>query len=150
VKKKIYQYFGSYGFNSIILRNALKIFIIFVIITMIPTTIAYIYAINSVEKEVIGLNREEAQRTAGAIENIFRDSEYLAAAINADSKVELFMSMGKESAISKEFERELVLTLNAYSIAHSDINTVYLYNENKDCIVTLDGIKKTSQMLQSL
>lgn len=118
MKKKIYQYFGSYGFNSIILRNALKIFIIFVIITMIPTTIAYIYAINSVEKEVIGLNREEAQRTAGAIENIFRDSEYLAAAINADSKVELFMSMGKESAISKEFERELVLTLNAYSIAH--------------------------------
>lgn len=141
LSKILKKYYQSYGFNSVILRNTLKLFIIFLLITMLPTTIAYIISVNSVKNDVENFNKEEAQKFEIVAENVFRDTEYLSSEILNNSQVLLYMSMNEDNVLSQEFTDDIVKLLNAYMVSRTEIDSIYLYNSRQGNICSVDGIE---------
>ena len=140
MKDKFLQYFRNYGFNSIIIINSLKIFIVFIIITAIPMAVAYSFFLASVEDKILNDNRVETQKLAMAFETYFRDAEYLASEMLSDDIITEFLSMRDSSSNDKAFEERLTEILATYSKGRSDMTPIYIYNASKDVISTADGI----------
>ncbi len=146
MKEKLLNYLKNYGFNSIIVLNSLKIFIIFIIITAIPIGVAYWGYINTVTNDTINTNRVETQKVATVFETFFRDMEYLAADMISDDVISEFLSMRENSYISDEFEGKLVDRLNTYTKGRTGMTPIYIYNEPKNLICTIDGIKPANKL----
>ena len=141
ILKKIFKsYYQSYGFNSVILRNTLKLFIIFLVITMIPTTIAYTLSARSIKKDIENFNKEETQKLGIVVENVFRDAEYLASEILSDSTVRLYMSMGADIEMTEALTKTLAERLTTYMVSRTELDSIYLYNPKQNHICSTDGI----------
>jgi len=145
LKKLFKDYYKDYGFNSVILRTTLKLFIIFIVITMIPTTIAYTLSAKSIKRDIENLNKEEAQKFGITAENVFRDAEYLASEILANPEVQLYMAMGSGVEMNQVFIDALVRQLETYMTSRTEIDSIYLYNSKHNYICSIDGIQTVEE-----
>ena len=139
MKNEFLRFFKKYGFNSILVRNSISLFLIFIVIMIVPIFIAGKLGLSNVRKEAINANKDIFQRINSSIELIFRDVIYLSAEIFVNSEVGVYMTSKDVEYLENNYEQHLADTLKVAVTGESSIDSIYLYSPSKNLICTEEG-----------
>ncbi len=142
MKKNILGYVKGYGFKSVVVLRALKLFFILFLIAAILITVAYYGITSFMRKNMLNENDAEAKKAVILFDSVFREAEYLAAKSINNNDVKLFFSFS-DTLPGRETENRLKSLFNSYN---TGIKNLYLYNSKIDCIITSEGKKQRGQL----
>jgi len=137
MKNSIVEYIKGYGFKSVVVLRALKVFIILFVLTTVLITISYNGIRMSSQKAFISENKAELKKATIIFENFFREAEYLSAKIFSNSDIKFFFSMNDKQELNSEQKEKLRLTLGSYY--NTGIKNLYLYNPRNSMIFSSRG-----------
>jgi len=132
--KNFLIFWKKYKFKSIVIKNSIRLFLIFLIILILPVSFLYGIVSNNATKQVEMENVASTKKMGEIIETLFRDTEYLASEILFDSDVADFMTLGKKMPYSEEKKSNLAEKVKSYASGKTIIYSVSLYNENKNML----------------
>jgi len=132
-------YIKQYKFNSIILRNFMKLFFIFVAILFIPVFMICQNTIKGVYKDAVETNGQQVQKLSSASEVVFRNMEYLAASLLSEQDVSIFISLEKGNSFEKDISTRTSDLINIYMKGQFNVHSIYVYSKNSDSICTVRG-----------
>lgn len=132
--KNFFVFWKKYKFQSIVVKNTLKLFLVFMLITILPIGGLYQMMMKDAVKRYEEENISAAKKIGATVEALFRDSEYLSAEVMSDSDVVYFMTLGKNTDYSKEEKNNLIDKIKAYTSGKSIIHSVYLYNRMNNMV----------------
>ncbi|MDY3928712.1 MAG: histidine kinase [Clostridia bacterium] len=145
MKKEFIKIARNYGFGSILVRNSIGLFIVFVIIMLIPIIIAENIGLNSVRKEMILRNNEVAGTINMSMELVFRDAEYLTAEIMVNSDVQTYFTSEDEDYLKKYYDVRLSDIMRLSLIGRNNYNSMYICSFASNTVVDSNGIKSMSE-----
>lgn len=140
MKNRFFKSIRAYGLNSVIVLSAFKNFMVLLLLLLIPGVLLCRMYFYSIEDKLVSGNKSEAMRIAALFENIFRDTEYLAAGILSDQTIRNFLSTEKERSLPEDFEEDVKRTVSAYSKGEMSVRNIYLYSEKKDLLFGREGV----------
>ena len=139
MKNEFLRFFKKYGFNSILVRNSISLFLIFIVIMIVPIIVVGKLGLSNARNEAINANKDIFQRINSSIEIIFRDIEYLSAEIFVNSEVGVYMTSKDVEYLEKNYEQHLADTLKVAMTGEASIDSIYLYSPSKNLICTKEG-----------
>lgn len=139
MKNEFLRFFKKYGFNSILVRNSISLFLIFIVIMIVPIIVVGKLGLSNARNEAINANKDIFQRINSSIEIIFRDIEYLSAEIFVNSEVGVYMTSKDVEYLEKNYEQHLADTLKVAMTGEASIDSIYLYSPSENLICTKEG-----------
>lgn len=143
-------FWRKYKFRSIVFKNSVRLFAIFFVLMMIPMFFIYRFTINDAKNTVMNTNRDTVKMLGSTAEALMRDTEYLVAEMFADDNVVYYMSMNRDVNFTDAEKEYMMSKVNTYMAGKNFVNSIYLYNSNKDLVCTnrvcetLDEFEDTS------
>ncbi len=137
MKNSIIEYVKGYGFKSVVVLRALKVFIILFVLTVMLITVAYNGIKISSQKTFLSENKAELKKVTVIFENFLREAEYLTAKTFSNSVVKYFFSMNDKQTLGEEQKEKLMLALDGQY--NTGIKRIYLYNPENNIIFTSKG-----------
>lgn len=137
----IWHYVKNYKFNSIFIKN----FIIILLLIVLPLTgisvLVYNYYYGVMKEEIGAANMNSLSRVRDMVDMISLEVDKLAVRISSDTDVEMFLGNKPETRGSIDFGtieliQKINKTLNTSTITSDYIDSIFIYSQNKDYIIT--------------
>lgn len=117
----------KYKFRSIVVKNSLKLFLIFSMILTLPMGGMYILLIRNARTGLTEENFIANKKISATVEALMRDTEYLVGEMMADPELEYFLSGGENADYTEEERAELINKISAYKSGKRLIDSIYVY-----------------------
>lgn len=145
MKIRFIHFIKEYKFNSIILRNFIKLFSIFVVILTIPVFIIFESTIRGVNSEAAEANKQQVQKLSSASEVVFRDVEYLASSLLSERDINVFLSLERDNNLIENISKRASALIGTYTKGRSNIYSVYLYSQRNYSMCSIGGRVSVSE-----
>ncbi|MDF2925667.1 MAG: histidine kinase [Paenibacillaceae bacterium] len=135
----LWQHVKSYRFNSIFIKN----FLILMVLLVLPLSSlgvgVYWYYYNMLKQEITAANNNSLTRVVDLIDMVMRETDKLSVRIASDPNVIDFSKNGGPGFGSFDFfqrAQEIFRTLNLSTITSDYINSIYVYSESNDFVLS--------------
>lgn len=125
--------------NSIFFRDLLIVLLI-VLIPMSGLCVALHYRNERLyNQEIAGLAQSYATKTTDVLDSIFLQAKRLGAQLTNDINTRVFFQSGKAFVVTEEWTNKTVYLLRQYTLVFDHIDSIYLYAESGDRVLTSLG-----------
>jgi len=132
-KQSIWSIISNYRFKSIFIRNFFLILLLIVTPLIIINYIVYYKLSDMSKQDIYSQNYSSINRIGHNMDTIYKDTKRLATQLSLQDDVELFMLTNYFSEKGTEETRN---QLNMYSNTFQYIDSIYLYSELKQSVLT--------------
>ncbi len=98
--------------------------------------IIYRQSASILEKEFTASGRYRLEASAQAVDKHMKDMRYIAATLDTNQMVQAFFSYSNPDSIYTDFDRKLQEQIKAYVNSYSSIDSIYLYSQRSNSILT--------------
>lgn len=151
--KGLWQHVKSYRFNSIFIKN----FLILMVLLVIPLSSlgvgVYLYYYNMLKQEITAANNNSLTRVIDLIDMVMRETDKLSVRIASDPNVIDFSKNADPGFGSFDFfqrAQDIFRTLNLSSITSDYINSIYVYSERNDFVLSSELASDKSEMFADM
>lgn len=151
--KALWQHVKSYRFNSIFIKN----FLILMGLLVIPLSSlgvgVYLYYYNMLKQEITAANNNSLTRVIDLIDMVMRETDKLSVRIASDPNVMEFSKNTGSGFGSFDFFQKaqgVFKTLNLSTITSDYINSIYVYSESNDFVLSSELASDKSEIFADL
>ena len=145
MKNSFLTLWEKYRFNSIAVRNALKLFMVFLLVMVIPMLIVYHIIIGNAQRQAAEENASYTKKLSASTEILFRDAEYLAAEILSDPDMVFYLTAPADKVFDEQETENIQKRLKAYSSGKILVDSIYLYSQTNDLICSAQELKRADE-----
>lgn len=140
-KMNIKNYIRNYKFNSLFLRNLIRIFLLMMIPLAGAGVIAYFSYSHMQKNEIYAYGNEITGNVYDDLQNIFKSSQNELIYIGFNSNVELYMYGTQETQQFNQRIRAIQDLIRLPVISRDYVNDIYIYSYTSGHIITLNSFE---------
>lgn len=151
--KGLWRHVKSYRFNSIFIKN----FLILMVLLVIPLSSlgvgVYLYYYNMLKQEITAANNNSLTRVIDLIDMVMRETDKLSVRIASDPNVMEFSKNAEPGFGSFDFFQRaqgIFKTLNLSTITSDYINSIYVYSESNDFVLSSELASDKSEIFADM
>ena len=135
-------YLKKHGFNSLMLKNFFKIFILILVAIMFTFTLSYTFINKKADNDMRINNSVSLERVLNLMEDTIHQSEMIVANVTKDNEVEMFMNFSLEEIYldNQSLMNSIKNKLFMYKSTIRNIHSIYVYSKKNGRVITTEGI----------
>lgn len=144
----MFQAIRRFRMNSIFFRDLLIVLLI--VLLPISALCAMLYYRNEglYNREIAGMAQSYANNTMDVLDAVFRQSKRLGAQLSIDSETRVFFQSGEAFEVTEEWTKKIIYMLRQFVLVFDHLDSIYLYAEGGDRLVTSLGGPMPASSLQ--
>ena len=143
---KIKLFFSWLLKSRLFMQNVIYIGGIMILFFLVFAFLTYKQSSNILLNEFSSSSSHQLEIIADAVDAHLQDMRYIIATMDKNNMVQAFFSYENPEALYPDYEVRLRELLTSYSISQASIDTIYLYSELNDSIITTQGTVSLSNM----
>lgn len=143
MKNEFLKFAKKYGFNSIVVKNSINMFLVFTLITTILMSVLGSFEFRSIQKEAENENAFYARQISNSVEATFRDIEFLCSELFLNEYTLMFLSSGDYNYMKDNYGSLISDTLKVGKTGRKAIDSIYIYSEAINAVCSTDRIYST-------
>lgn len=134
--KRFWFYLQNYRYKSLITKNFIVIFIIFILPITAMGLIVYQNMNRIVEREVSTISRDSLENTKDTIDTVLRDADVIATYISIHNSVRVFFLSDLSFGAMGDRYNEVFNQIKNYPSVHRYIDTIYVYSNKSNIVIS--------------
>lgn len=135
-ENQIWRYLQDYRFNSILVKNFLVIFTLFVLVLSAITAIVS-YTMNDIIEEEVGtMSINSLGKTRDRIDVVMEEAVRISGQLSLDEDIRLFMLSTESDALKNNLINNVRDRIKMYSVVFNYIDTIYVYSTKRQYIIS--------------
>ena len=130
IRKRFFNFFGSYKFNGVLFKNFIKIFTVIMVIFTVVLIIIYGSTSEVAVDEFTSLNENYVNNAANMYDVLIDEVKYITSNMSVDSDTIMYV-MQNDNVLKKGVTVDrLKEKITAFQTSIKCINSIYVYSED--------------------
>ena len=139
--RSVLRFLSSILRSRLFRQNFLYISGIMLVFFSVFALVTYRQSSNILMREFSSSSTHQLEVTADAVDTHVRDMRYVVATLDQNSLVKAFFSHSQPQLIYDNYEARLQELLRSYTYSYYSIDSIYLYSELSDTVITDNSVK---------
>jgi len=139
-EKRIWANILRYKFRSIFVKNIVINILFITIPLLLISWIVYLNSYQIVENEVSAISATSLSRNRDLFDALLKKADYVSATFSRMLSVREYLSSDPETLKDDKRAKDILTVLKPFVLADDYINSIYVYSEKKQTIITMEGI----------
>ncbi len=135
MKNGFLKFVKKYGFNSIVVKNSISMFFVFMLILTILISALGNFKLKSIQKEIKNNSAFFASKTVDSVETTFREMEYLCSELLFNEYIGMFFTSYDFDHMKENFA-PILSNIIKVNNTRRNTDSVYVYSETLNTVCT--------------